>query len=194
MIRKHFATAALGVAMVLGLTAAAPAAEVKVDPAHSTVLFSSKHFNAGYVWGMFLGPTGTINWDDQDASKISFNVTVPVKNLTTGDAKRDEHLKGPDFFNVKQYPDATFKSTSVKKGSEADTYEVTGDLTLRDVTKPVTVTIKKTGEGTDPWKNTRIGFESQFTVNRNDFGVKGLPGGVGDDIRLIVALEGIVGK
>jgi len=162
----------------------------KVDPVHSAVVFRIHHFNAGMFWGRFNAPTGTVNWSSEDPTKSTFEITIPAKNLDTGNAKRDSDLSGPDFFNSKQYSDITFKSTSVKKTGD-NTYEVMGDLTMKGVTKPVTASIEQTGTGKGMRGETRAGFEATFTINRNDFGVSGLPNGLGNDVKIIAGLEAI---
>jgi polyisoprenoid-binding protein YceI len=182
--------------MVIGAGAGAGATEAqaqtfKVDPVHSAVVFRIHHFNAGMFWGRFNAPSGTVNWDAQDPTKSTFDITIPVKNLDTGNAKRDQDLSGPDFFNSKQYTDVTFKSTSVRKAAAENTYEVAGDLTLKGVTKPVTATIEQTGIGKGTRGETRAGFEATFTINRKDFGVSGLPNGLGDEVKIIAGLEGV---
>ncbi len=103
-------------------------------------------------------------------------------------AKRDEHLRGPDFFNARQFPKITFKSDSVRP-TGPDTYEVAGTLTLHGVSRPLTVTLKKIGAGKGPAGDQRVGVETGFTIKRSDFGMKNMLEGVGDDVLLIVSLE-----
>ena len=161
----------------------------KVDPVHSFALFSVHHFNAGYVWGRFNEPAGQFTLDQSDPTRDSFQLELKVAKIDTGNARRDSDLKGPDWFNVRQYPGITFKSTGVKKG-DGNNIEVTGDLTIHGVTKPVVVNLEITGIAKDPFGNTRAGIQGTTTVKRSDFGMKNMPGGVGDEVRLIAALEG----
>jgi polyisoprenoid-binding protein YceI len=161
----------------------------KVDPVHSFALFSVHHFNAGNVWGRFNEPTGQFTLDQADPSKDSFQVELKVAKLDTGNSKRDSDLKGPDWFNARQFPTITFKSTSVKKG-DGNNLEVTGDLTLHGVTKSIVVPVEITGIAKDPFGNTRAGIQATTTIKRSDFGMKNMAGAVGDDVHLIVALEG----
>ncbi len=169
--------------------ASAQAVTYKVDPVHSTILFRVQHMNAGQFWGRFNDPAGTVVWDAADPAKSSVEVSVQSKNLDTHNAKRDQDLAGPDFFNSKQYPELKFKSTSVKKTGE-NTYEVAGDLTIKDVTRPITAAVEMTGLGKDPRRGTaKAGWEATFTINRNDYGVTAMPGGVGDNVKLIVSIE-----
>src|SRR5438067_9388934 len=130
----------------LGAAAASAAETYKLDPVHSSVLFKAKHLNVADFYGRFNDFTGTVTFDNANPSNSSVNLEVKVESLDTHEPKRDQHLKSPDFFNAKQFPVITFKSTKVEKGS-ADSYKVTGDFTLHGVMKPVTIEFKKTGEG-----------------------------------------------
>jgi len=180
-------TASLFTAMVAVQANAADT--FKADPVHSAVVFSAHHANSGYVWGRFNDPSGTFTLDD-DAAKDSFTVEIPVANIDTHNDKRDAHLKSPDWFNAKQYPTIAFKSTSVQKTNDT-TLQVTGDLTLHGVTKSVTVPVELTGRGEFPAGTQRAGIQATFTVKTSDFDIKGMPGAVGDEIKVIVALEGV---
>lgn len=162
----------------------------KVDPVHSFALFSIHHFNAGNVWGRFNEPMGEFALDPADPGKDSFTVEIKLANLDTANAKRDSDLKGPDWFNARQFPSITFKSTAVRKG-DGTMLEVTGNLMIHGVTKSVVVPVELLGTARDPFGNTRAGIQASVTIKRSDFGMKGMPQGVGDEVRLIVALEGI---
>jgi polyisoprenoid-binding protein YceI len=187
---KHFAFLTSVVAMAL-VAAAAPvrADAYKVDPVHSAVVFRIQHAGIGYIWGRFNDPAGTFTLDDADPTKSTFNVEVKAESVDTHNEKRDGHLKSPDFFNAKQFPTITFKSTAVKKG-DGNTLLVTGDLTLHGVTKSVTVPVELTGKGEFPAGTPRAGIEATFNIKRTDFEMKTMVGPVGDDVRLVVALEG----
>jgi polyisoprenoid-binding protein YceI len=134
-------------------------------------------------------PTGSFTYDDADPTKLSFTVSASLDNLDTQNARRDSDLKGPDWFNAKQYPTLDFKSTAVKKTGD-NTYDVTGDLTMHGVTKSITIPMEMTGTGKDMRGATRMGFQSAFTINRTDFDMKTMPGPVGEEVRINVALEG----
>jgi len=177
--------------VALAFTAQSRAADTyKIDPVHTSVMFRAKHVNTGYVWGRFKDVSGTFVLDDADASKSSFVVEIPVASIESNNEKRNAHLKSPDFFNAAQYPTISFKSTSVKKG-EGKSYEVTGDLTLHGVTKPVTLTVNLVGTGEFPPGAHRAGLDTTFSVKLSDFQIKGLPGAVDDEIHLIVDTEGV---
>jgi polyisoprenoid-binding protein YceI len=184
--------AALGsLALVLGGISPARAAEpYKVDPVHSTAIFRIKHFGVGYIYGRFNEVAGDFTWDDANPAGITFDLHVKADTIDTHNDKRDQHLKGPDFFNVREYPDIAFKSTQVRP-LEANNYEVTGNLTLHGVTRPLTLKLEHTGAGKDPFGMYRRGLETTFVIRRSDFGIKALPDGVGDEVRVIVAIEGL---
>jgi len=191
MYKRSISVLGLAVALVLGVGSAARGDAYKVDPVHSFALFRVHHFDAGYVWGTFAGPTGTISYDPSDASKTNFDVSIEAKSVDTRDKTRDKDLKGADFLDVKQFPTMTFKSTGVKKTGDT-TLEVTGDLTIHGVTKSITVSMDLTGTGKGFQGETRTGFETTFTINRVDYGVTKDPAPmVGNEIRITVALEAI---
>jgi polyisoprenoid-binding protein YceI len=178
-------------AVVLVLAAQAKAAETyKADPVHSSAVFRIKHANAAPFWGRFNEPAGGFVLDEADPGKSSFNVEIMVDKVSTGNGQRDNHLKSADFFNKAQYPKISFKSTSVKKGQEEGMLEVSGDLTMHGVTKPVTGTVEMTGKGKF-MNQDRAGVEATFTVKMSDFEIKGMPGALSDEVKVIVALEGV---
>lgn len=180
----------------LGLLAFAPTAPAptvaagsyNVDGTHSFVNFRCKHMNTSYAYGRFDKVSGTIAFDDAKPEASSMNIEVSTDSVSTGNGKRDGHLKSADFFDAAQFPKATFKSKSFKKSGE-NTFDVTGDFTLRGTTKEVTVKLEKTGQGKGQGGADLIGFETTFTINRLDYGVKFMPDNLGTDVRITVALE-----
>jgi polyisoprenoid-binding protein YceI len=162
-----------------------------VDPAHSTVLFRIKHLNTSYAYGRFNDVSGQFAIDKNAPAGGMLELTVKTASVDTANADRDKHLRSPDFFNVKQFPTATFKSTGIRPGQEPNTLNVAGDLTINGVTKPVNVAAELTGEGPSPFKDYRQGLEIRVRINRNDYGVQFLPQGLGEEVILIVSLEGI---
>jgi polyisoprenoid-binding protein YceI len=176
----------------LGLVAAAPlrADTYRVDPVHSSVVFRIKHFNVGYIHGRFNQIAGTVTFDPNNPDKASFDLQVKADSIDTNNTARDKHLKGPDFFNVQEFPSITFKSKQVRPVSDR-MYEVTGDLTLHGVTQPVTAKLEYVGTGKDPRGTERIGFETTFTIRRSEFGMKGMLGDIGDEVRITAAFEGV---
>lgn len=159
----------------------------KVDAIHSSIVFKVKHMNASYSWGRFNDIAGTFAMDG--TTPTAFDFTVKAASIDTANEKRDGHLKGPDFFNVRQFPTITFKSKDVKKAGNL--YDVTGDLTLHGVTKPVTAKVEVTGSGRGPTGGAIAGFEATLDIKRSEFGMSyGVPNAVGDDVRIIVSVEG----
>jgi polyisoprenoid-binding protein YceI len=181
-------------ALLFALLPTAPPAgaaeSYRVDPVHSAVLFRAKHLNVGYIYGRFNDFSGAFTFDDQNPAAGSLTMEVQVRSLDTGNPKRDGHLKTPDFFNAAQFPTMSFKSTKVRAVDEK-TYEVTGDLTLHGVTQPVTVKLERVGSAKGMQGEFRTGWESTFTIKRSDFGMKYMLQGVGDEVRITVAVEGV---
>jgi len=188
LIRKSVA----GFVMLASVVSFAHAEPVtfKIDPVHSTVLFRIMHLNISPSYGRFADPTGSFVIDSTDVTKSSFDINIDVTKVNTDSTKRDEHLRGPDFFSVQQFPTATFKSTSVKDAGGGK-MDVTGNLTLRGVTKPVSLTMTKTGEGDRGARfGYRAGFEGTVALKRSDFGITYMMDGLGDEVQLTIALEG----
>lgn len=159
-----------------------------VDASHSAALFSVSHLGISNTHGRFNDIAGTLTWD-ADSAKSAISITIKTASVDTAAEKRDQHLRSPDFFNAKQFPDLKFTSTSFTKVDDS-TYTVVGEAELVGTKKPLTVTVKKVGEGKDPWGGYRIGFETSFVLKRSDFGIKGVPG-VGDDVAVTFAIEGV---
>ncbi|MBI3271103.1 MAG: YceI family protein [Planctomycetes bacterium] len=162
----------------------------KIDPVHSTAIFRVKHLGASWFYGRFNEVGGAFKVDEKNPAGSSIEVEIKVESVDTHDAKRDAHLKAPDFFNAKQFPSMTFKSKEVK-AVDKDVFEVAGDLTLHGVTKPLTVKVERAGAGKDPWGGYRMGFETTFTLKRSDYGMNYMPEALGEDIRVILSVEGM---
>ena len=161
----------------------------KIDPVHASVIYRVSHLNVGQAYGRFDEPTGMVVLDKDDASKNSFTFEVQTSKVDTGNPKRDQHLQSPDFFDAKQFPTISFKSTAVKANGD-NKFDVTGDLSLHGVTKSITVTVEKTGEA-DTQMGHRAGFQTEVDLKRSEYGMNGLQGAVGDDIHLIIAFEAV---
>ena len=184
---------ALALAALLASPLTARAADkYDIDPVHSSVVFKVKHFGVGYQYGLFRKVTGKLTVDAKKPANSSVTVVLDAASVFTSNKKRDAHLRGPDFLNTKQYPKISFTSTRVRKAGKQLT--VTGKLSLHGKTRPVTVKLELVGQGKDPWGNTRIGFAGNFTVNRSDYGITKMPGGVGEKLHLMLAFEGIKKK
>lgn len=180
-------------------TAAAPAGEPKVetltvDPVHSNAMFRVKHNDAAYVFGDFLGESGTFTYDPNNPENSSFNVEILADSINTGNEQRDAHLKSADFFDAKQFPKLTFKSTAVKKRG-VNTLEVTGDLTIHGVTNEITTIVQMTGTSTNDKGQQFRGFYTTFNINRTDFGMDyGVGTMISDNVKIILSMETGVAK
>ena len=146
-----------------------PAGDYRMDASHSVIGFSIRHNELALVNGRFKNFTGTIHFDDKDVTKSSVEFTAKVESIDTGVEGRDKHLRTADFFEVEKYPDMTFKSTRVER--KGKNYLLYGDLTLKGVTKPVTLPFTLTGAIKDGRGNTRIGISAQTKLDRRDFGI-----------------------
>ena len=159
-----------------------------IDSVHSTAIFRVQHLGAGNFYGRFNELEGTIDWDAEDGP--SFDVSIKIESVDSGNEALDKHLKNADFFDAKQFPTMTFKSTGAKK--MGDNWKVTGEMTMHGVTKPVEVDMEFVGRA-DVGRGDRVGFETTFTIKRSDFGMNwGVENGaLGDTTKIIVSLEGI---
>lgn len=157
---------------VLAVSGLASAATWDIDSAHATANFTAKHLGITNVNGTLGSVSGKFNVDDKDITKSTLEATIDVKGINTGTAKRDDHLKSPDFFDVAKFPEAKFKSTKVEKGSADNKLKVTGDLTMHGVTKPVTLKAEVSSTEEDPWGNTRVGLEITGALSRGDYDMK----------------------
>lgn len=190
--------ACLGTAALLpaarGQTTPAPAGDgdaewFAIDPVHSSVIFGINHFGLTTFYGRFNGPSGEFHFDHGTPSASSFNITVKPENVDTGAEARNQHLKSADFFDARQFPEITFTSTKVERTGKT-AFTVTGDLTMHGVTKPIEVTLDYGGRLESP-RGVRSGFTTEFTVNRQDFGVSYGQGMLGDEVKLMIGIEGV---
>lgn len=140
-----------------------------IDAGHSNVEFRIRHLMIPFR-GNFGHVEGTIEGDPEDLVNAVVEAKVDAKSIHTRDDQRDEHLRSDDFFAVDKYPHIAFRSTAVKKTGD-NTYDVNGDLTIRDKTLPVTLKTTFTGMAKDPWGKEKIGFTAETTINRKDFGL-----------------------
>ncbi len=142
-----------------------------IDPAHSAAEFKVKHMMISNVKGKFSGLSGVLKLDEHNYSQSTVEASIPVSTVNTGDEKRDGHLASADFFDAEKFPTMTFKSTSIESVGGGD-YEVTGDLTIHGVTKPVVLKLEDVSQPSkDPWGNHRIGLSGTTKINRKDFGL-----------------------
>ena len=140
-----------------------------IDPSHSTIEFVAKHMMITTVKGRFAEFEGTVVADETNLAASTVEVTMQSASLDTRSEQRDAHLRSPDFLDVEQYPEVTFRSTRIE--GTKDEFQLTGDLTIRGVTRPVTLDVTFEGEGKDPWGGTRASFSARGKFDRRDYGL-----------------------
>lgn len=178
----------VGLAAALALPVVAATTTWTIDPNHANAQFFVKHLGISTVQGEFTKVTGTVTIDDSDISNSSVDVTIPADTVYTRVTMRDNDLKSQHFLDVAQYPTITFKSTKITKSGD-DTYDVTGDLTIRGVTKPETLKVSDLSKPIHAMGGERMGAHATLTINRQDFGVSADPGMVGNDVRILIDIE-----
>ena len=141
-----------------------------VDPMHTQVEFSAKHMGLMTVRGHFTSVRVAVDLDEDDFTAASVEATIDTGSLITNDARRDAHLKSPDFLDVEQFPTMTFKSTRIERAAH-DQYKMAGDLTIRNVTRPVTLEVVYSGQAKDPRGGVHAGFSAHTSINRKDWGL-----------------------
>ncbi len=189
------------IAVLSSLLLASPGKADKwnVDVAHSTLSFEITHMVISKAKGRFTDFNGVINFEGEDIAKGSVEITAKTASVDTDNEDRDEHLRSAEFFETEKYPVMSFKSTKVGEVKEGK-FALTGDLTIKDVTKEVTFDCIFRGVVNDPWGNTRTGFSAVTTINRQDFNVAWssvLEGGgltLGNDVEIKLEIEAIKAK
>src|SRR6202163_2393103 len=167
----------------------------KIDPTHTLVEFSAKHLMITTVKGRIGDVIGTIYTDEKDPRKSSVEATLLAASLDTRTDQRDQHLRSADFLNAEVYPVIKFRSTRIEGGKE--NFKLTGDLTIRDVTKPVTLDVRYEGRTKDPWGGERVGFSASGKIDRRDYGLtwnQALETGgvvVGNEVKISIEVEAI---
>lgn len=185
------------IVLSLLLSSSVFAAPLTLDPAHSGITFEIKHLMVSSVRGSFNEFTGAIDWSEKDPAQSKFDFTVKAASIDTANQKRDEHLRAPDFFDVAKYPEATFKSASVKAAGK-NLYTLEGDLTIRGVTKRTKFKLAALGKVKDPFGNEKQLFQAETKLSRKDFGLTynaALETGgvlIGDEVKLVVDLQAVV--
>ncbi len=161
------------------------------DVGHSSILFRIKHFNTAWNFGRFENYSGEFVLDE-DPAKCSVKVEIDAASVDSFNEQRDQHITGPDFFSVKEFPKVTFESTRV--ALDGEDYTVMGDMTFHGVTKPVTIQLAKTGEG-ETRQGYKVGFLGECTIQRRDFGIDTYPDEVlSDEVVLTLAIEAVRGE
>ena len=189
MLKKTLAALVLGSALVGGQAFAADYA-IDKEGQHAFVNFKISHLGYSWLWGTFNDFDGDFSFDAAKPEQSKVNVTLKTASVDTNHAERDKHLRSDDFLNVAKHPTATFESTSVKS-TGGGTADITGNLTLNGVTKPVVIAAKFIGEGDDPWGGYRAGFEGSTTLTLKDFDIKMDLGPASQTVDLIISVEGV---
>jgi polyisoprenoid-binding protein YceI len=187
--------AALAAPVLLNSASAAPAVDptsveagiYAVEPLHTRVLFSLDHMGFTTWYGEFTGVSGTLTLSPKAVDKSTLEIHIPVSSISTSSAKLDGELKAPDWLDAAKYPEIVFKSEKITETGK-DTAEVAGNMTLHGVTKPVTLTVKFHGAGTNVMdKKYTVGFDVTGTLKRSDFGVSKFVPLVGDDVAITIS-------
>lgn len=189
MLKKSLAALTLGAALFAGQ---AMAADYVIDKQgqHAFVNFKISHLGYSWLYGTFKDFDGTFSFDAKAPEASNVKVELKTGSVDTNHAERDKHIKSGDFLNVSKHPTATFESTGVKSTGEG-TADVTGNLTLNGVTKPVVIKAKFIGEGSDPWGGYRAGFEGTTTLKLKDFDIQKDLGPASQEVELIISFEGV---
>ncbi|WP_428389188.1 YceI family protein [Mucisphaera sp.] len=186
MHRTLFTTAA-ALALATFTTPALAADTYELDTAHTAIVFNVDHAGRSFTWGRFNDIAGEFTIDEENPENSSFSFTVQAESIDTNNRRRDGHLRSADFFNVNRFPEITLNSTAVEPIE--DGLRVTADLTLLGETREVTFDLTKMGEG-EQRGQFYVGYDTQLTIQRSDFGMTYGLAGIGDDVNLHVSFEG----
>ena len=189
MLKKTIASLALGSALFAGQLLAADYV-IDREGQHAFINFKISHLGYSWMHGGFKDFSGTFSYDEKNPDAGKVQVSINTASVDTNHAERDKHLRSDDFLNVSKFPTATFVSTAVK-ASGNDTAEISGNLTLNGVTKPVVIQAKLVGQGDDPWGGYRAGFSGSTTFKLKDFNIKKDLGPASQEVELILSVEGV---
>jgi len=191
---------AAALVLAVGLPSLAAADSWVLDPAHTTSTFTARHLMITNVTGVFEATKGTIEYTPGDANSIKAEIAIETKSINTRNTRRDDHLRSNDFFNAEKFPSITFKSKRVQN-VKPESFELVGDLTIRDVTKEVVLRVDgPSAPIKDPQGNRRVGANATTTINRKDFGVnwnRAIEAGgvvVGDEIKINLEVQAVEKK
>ena len=190
MLKKTLTALALGT-VLLG-AGQAMAADYAIDKQgqHAFVNFKISHLGYSWLYGSFKDFDGSFSFDEKNPEASKVKVSLNTTSVDSNHAERDKHLRSGDFLNVDKHPTATFASTSVKSTGNG-TADISGDLTLNGVTKPVVIAAKFIGQGDDPWGGYRAGFEGSTTLKLKDFDIQKDLGPASQSVELIISVEGV---
>ncbi|MGE6792399.1 Polyisoprenoid-binding protein YceI [Pseudomonas guineae] len=190
MLKKTLVALALGGALMGAGQAMAADYAIDKQGQHAFVNFKISHLGYSWLYGTFKDFDGSFSFDAAKPQDSKVNVTLNTTSVDTNHAERDKHLRSDDFLNVGEHPTATFASTAVKSTGDG-TADITGDLTLNGVTKPVVIAAKFIGEGKDPWGGYRAGFEGSTMLKLKDFDIQKDLGPASQEVELIISVEGV---
>ena len=172
----------------------APRTAWTLDPAHTHVEFAVRHLMIATVKGKFTQLEGSVTMDTERPETAQVEVRIDAGSITTGNEQRDGHLRSPDFLSADEFPALTFRSSAVEQVGD-DSFRVSGDLTIKDVTRPIELRVERQGVAKDPWGNHRAGFTARGKINRSEFGItwnQAIETGgvlVGDEVRISIEAE-----
>lgn len=183
---------ALAFAAALALPGLAMAEDYVIDTegGHAFVQFRIPHLGYSWLYGRFNDFSGRFSYDENDPNAATVEVTIKTASIDSNHAERDKHLRDKEFLDVRRYPEATFKSTSFTANGDG-TAVLKGDLTLRGITKPITIDVTEIGHGQDPWGGYRRGFQGSTRFALKDFGIERDLGPASRDVEMILSVEGI---
>ena len=189
MLNKAMATLVLGITLFSGPLSAADYV-IDKQGQHAFINFKISHLGYSWLYGTFKDFSGSFSFDEKAPDTSKVQVSINTTSVDTNHAERDKHLRSDDFLNVGEFPTATFESTSVKT-TGADTADISGNLTLNGVTKPVVIKAKLTGQGDDPWGGYRAGFEGSTSFKLKDFNIRKDLGPSSQEVQMILSVEGV---
>ena len=189
---RHFSLPGLGLAAMLSLPTIAPAADYLIDTkgAHAFIQFRIQHLGYSWLYGRFNEFGGEFSYDAKDPAGNKVSVDIRTASIDSNHAERDKHLRGDEFLDVGKHPQARFVSTKFEDQGDG-TAILTGDLTLRGITRLVAIDVERIGEGEDPWGGYRAGFAGRTTFKLADFGITRDLGPASQEVELILSVEGI---
>ena len=190
MLNKRFAVLSLTAALCVPALSVAENYVIDTDGAHAFVQFRIKHLGYSWLYGRFNDFSGRFTYDTKAPSASYAEVVIQTASLDSNHAERDKHLRGDDFLDVDEFPEARFVSTSYREGEDG-TATLVGDLTLHGVTRPVTIAVTSIGNGPDPWGGYRRGFEGTTTLTLTDFGIDYDLGPASTEVELTLSVGGI---
>ena len=167
-----------------------PAGRFDLDGSHTEVMFNVKHLGISNFYGRFDKVTGKVIVDADDPAESMIHLDIDAKSIDTNDAARDKHLRSADFFNVEEHASIVFDSETIT-AKDATHFEVAGTLEMHGAKKPVMAQVEQTGYGTVGQFGTRVGYEAKLTIKRSEFGMDYMPGGLGEEVEILISLEGV---